>query len=99
MSDDARKKILERRAAFVAAAIASIAATSSCEPKPAISPEPCLSVMPDETGPREAEDAAVEVVEVGPTPEPHPAVCLSPMPPPADAGPKPIPQPCLSVVP
>ncbi len=42
MSDDEIKRlILSRRAAFIAAAIASLA-TAQCEPKPA-DPQPCLS--------------------------------------------------------
>lgn len=92
MSDEARKKILERRATFVAAAIASIAA--SCEHKPPISAEPCLSVQPYEAGP--PEDTGTEPTA---PPDAEPIPCLSPALPPEDAGPPPKPMPCLKVAP
>lgn len=93
MSDEARKKILERRATFVAAAIASLAA--SCEHKPPISAEPCLSAPPYEAGTPE------DTSEPTATQDAEPLPCLSPMPPKEDAGPPPppIPAPCLKVAP
>lgn len=105
MSDDVRKKILERRTKFVAAALASVAATASCEHKPPISAEPCLSAPPMEVDASPPGPDAAGPDAAGPDAtahEPAPAVCLSPMPPPkpplddAGVGPKPAPVPCLS---
>lgn len=89
VSEDVRRRILERRAAFVAAAISSMsaAALASCER------------TPDAVGPVDAEmnkshDAGTTNVELT-KPDatlPEPQVCLSPMPcltvtPPHDARP------------
>lgn len=64
---DAKKKILARRAAFVAAALTGVSVAGACSPKrPEVclsQPQPCLSVQPMD------EDA-------GPQP------CLEPPPPP-----------------
>lgn len=85
---DSRRRILERRARFVAAAIASVAvAQVACEKQP----QACLSVMPR---PAPEDDAAVEE-ETAPLP------CLE-MGEPAEAGPPDVvvpPQPCLKVAP
>jgi len=88
MNDDARRKILERRAAFVAAAIASVAATS-CERT-----DPCLSAVPTEMNKPSAPDATVTGTEAGPSVclSEAPMPCLSP-PLPPDAG---MPHACLS---
>lgn len=75
MSDEARKKILARRATFVAAALAGVAGACGKEPVP----QPCLKVayIPPEGA---APSAVVE--DASPPPQP----CLSPMPPqPEDA--------------
>lgn len=87
--DDARKRILERRARFVAAAIATLG--TSCS-----RPQPCLSAVPIQehdastpTKPVESPDAGAPVpcLEIQPQEGPLPAVCLSPLPPPkTDAG-------------
>ena len=89
MSDEEIKRlILARRAAFVAAAVASLA-VASCEPKPA-DPGPCLSAPYDPNA------------QPPPNPNYPPQVCLSPLPPPPpDAGggaTEAPPQPCLSGV-
>lgn len=106
--DDARRKILERRSRFVAAAISTIAI--GCERPP---PQPCLSpIAPDDigSGPDDAAPDASTAAEDATT-YPHPSVttppCLTPMPNPPDAGPpKPDaatpdakPHPCLKVAP
>lgn len=97
--DDAKKKILARRASFVAAALASVA----CQKEPADKPEPCLAAPVNYKPPDAGE------------PEPTPMPCLTPMnpgpshaadagapassAPTADAGrpvPPPQPQPCLT---
>lgn len=87
--DDAKKKILARRASFIAAALASVA----CQKEPAERPEPCLAVPIGYQPP----DASPE------PPPPQPQVCLTPMvATPVDAGPpavEPEPQPCLKVAP
>jgi hypothetical protein len=81
--DDARKRILERRARFVAAAIATLG--SSCS-----RPQPCLSAVPlqehDAATPTKAAEspdagAPVPCLEIEPPPSAAPAICLSPMPP------------------
>ena len=98
MSDEARKKILERRTKFVAAALASVAVTASCDRKPGISPEPCLSVpISVDSG---ATDAGAEAAALEPI-EPPPQPCLSALPlPQEDAGaPTAPPMPCLKVAP
>ncbi len=84
MSDEEIKRlILARRAAFIAAAVASLAA-AQCEPKPA-DPQPCLSQVPyDPTEPRPQ-------VCLSPIPQQPPPDAS------ADA-PEPTPQPCLSPV-
>lgn len=100
---DARRKILERRAAFVAAALASMGAVS-CQP------QVCLSAVADDASPRPTPpDTSSPPVpeEVGPAAclSEAPMPCLSPPPmivdaaPPRkpDAGPKP--QPCLKMAP
>ncbi len=80
--------ILERRRAFIAAAVASIGAVSGCEEKPRV----CLAAVSDETRakptptPPEPADAGVL------TP---PMVCLSEPAHRPDAGPRPV--PCLSI--
>ena len=102
MSHDARRKILDRRATFVAAAIASMTA---CERKPGISPEPCLSAPPITVSDTGTTDAGATEDTSGSSEAP-PLPCLSPMPPDTgvaptptaqDAGPKP--HPCLKVAP
>ena len=89
MSDETRRRILERRAAFIAA-FASATATA-CD-----RPQPCLSAVPTEVYKPSPPDAAVVESEVGPAVclSESPAVCLSPpLPPIVDAG---RPHPCLS---
>ena len=93
MSDDARRHILQRRARFLAAAVATVGIGSvSCKP------QPCLSQVQPPHDATPAEDAAPEVEG---TSDPHPEPCLSVALPEddADAGPKPMPQPCLKVMP
>ena len=88
MTDDgARKRILARRAQFIAAAVASFGAASACDRcgGPSASPGPCLSVsvvVPD-AGATIEDDAA------------PPRPCLEIMDPPLDAG---RPHPCLSII-
>lgn len=45
--DDSKKKILARRASFIAAAMATVA----CQKAPADKPEPCLSIAVDHKPP------------------------------------------------
>jgi len=97
MSDRARRAILERRAAFIAAAVASLGAglSSACDNRA----RACLSAVPDESAKHvTAPDAAIAppAEEIGPQPclSESPIPCLSP-PMPSDAGPAPI--PCLSI--
>jgi hypothetical protein len=89
-SSDSRRRILERRAAFVAAAIASMGA-AGCQP------QVCLSPVADEkTSKPAAPDAAPPpAVEAGPEPclSEAPMPCLSPPPVIVDAGPPPKPMP------
>jgi hypothetical protein len=89
--DQARRLILARRARFVAAALASVAATAAvgagtegCAGEieqtdggvsDAATPQPCLKKAPDDAGPKPCLDV------IGPEPE--------------DAGPDAEPQPCL----
>jgi hypothetical protein len=91
MSDRARRTILERRAAFIAAAVASMGAAASCDPRA----NACLSATPDESA-KHVTPADVGVPDTSPrvclTESPEP--CLSP-PMPRDAGPMPV--PCLSI--
>lgn len=87
---ESRRKILERRAAFVAAAIGAIAAGADCSRAQA-----CLSAVPEEKT-KPGPDAATPI-EAGtnPHPDPHPEPCLSEVPtPPPDA---PTPMPCLKI--
>jgi serine/threonine-protein kinase len=72
VSDDARKKILARRAKFVAAAVAGIAVACGKEP----APQPCLSATP-------VDDASVPPQPCLSPPQP----CLSVYYPPEDAAP------------
>lgn len=89
MSDEAKRLILARRARFVAAAVAGIAAACGGSTEDT-RPTPCL-----EPGIR---DSGADAADADPKP------CLSPLPPDAssdasddaDAG---IPQPCLSRLP
>ncbi|MBK7395903.1 MAG: hypothetical protein IPJ34_06240 [Myxococcales bacterium] len=103
--DDARRKILERRSRFVAAAISTIAI--GCEPP---APQPCLKTAPPDamSAPDEgvAEDASAPEEDATTVPQPclSPQVCLSPVPPP-DTGPPDTgtpdvkPHPCLKIAP
>ncbi len=96
--DEARKKILARRATFVAAALAGVSTACGKEPSPP--PQPCLSQVqrPDDGGaPEPCLSPALreEAIDAG-APEP----CLRVIAPPteaADAG-KPMPMPCLTPV-
>lgn len=98
---DAKRKILERRAAFVAAAIASVGAVA-CE-----GPKVCLSAAPEEPKKPlpEPKDTGVEPEEIGPAAclSEAPMPCLSPPPLPVDAGKAPHdagkPRPCLKMAP
>ena len=84
--DDARRRILARRAAFVAVAAAGMAG-GSCEPKPTeprtclnIQAQPCLSQpMPRDTSPEDTDDGSIDAAAV---PQPCLEVAL-----PSDAGP------------
>lgn len=85
---DPKKRILARRAQFIAAAVASLGTASACDAcdgaKSGPGPEPCLSVsvlVPD-AGATIADDAA------------PPRPCLEVMGPALDAG---SPRPCLSI--
>ena len=93
MGDDPRKRILERRARFVAAAIAS-AGLAGCE-----RPQSCLQVITPVPEAMDAGKATNDASEVDTAPDataatpPQPCLdvapmpCLSPMPPPPpDAG-------------
>jgi hypothetical protein len=83
--DDARQRILARRARFVAAALASIPLSSGCEKKP----EPCLSAVPTELRDAHSITAGSVSADAAPTDaEPHATAmpCLSYNPPPRDAG-------------
>lgn len=101
MSDRTRLTILERRRAFVAAALASIGAVSGCDDRPKV----CLSAVPLESAPRPPPEA-VDAQVVAPPPDvgPQAIPCLS-VAMPRDAGPgptpsgKPKPRPCLSMLP
>ncbi|MBX3207048.1 MAG: hypothetical protein KF764_18520 [Labilithrix sp.] len=94
--DEARKRILARRATFVAAALAGV--STACGKEPATQPQPCLSqpFVVDDAGPLPC---------LSPPPRPEslpddgtlpPQVCLSPMPPTHETD-GPPPMPCLSV--
>lgn len=103
MNDDAKKKILARRSAFIAAALAGVAGATSCA-----SPQPCLEppLSPGGDG-----GANVDLQDKPKDPPPQP--CLAPPvpnnypdpplldagPPPADAAgwPEPPPMVCLSI--
>jgi hypothetical protein len=107
--DENRKKILARRATFVAAALAGV--STACGKEPAPPPQPCLSVVPSfDAGPEpclspvppESPDETGTPADAG-APDAPPAPCLRVVAPPqeqsADAGPKPPPRPCLKIVP
>jgi hypothetical protein len=109
VGDDARARILERRAAFVAAAISAVAADGCSKPRV------CLDVTKEEIvaddavakpapSPSQATTTGLPEVTDQPdagAPEVHaiPVACLSYKPPPkrVDAGPPPA--PCLKVAP
>lgn len=87
--DDSRRKILERRAAFVAAALSSVCATG-CQEKPLV----CLAPVANEyrdAGAPPAVDAPTADGSLGTLP---PEICLS-VSAPADAEP----EPCLKMAP
>jgi hypothetical protein len=106
--EEARKKILARRATFVAAALAGV--STACGKEPGPPPQPCLSVLAP------VEDAGPEP-GLSPAPPPSrpeeggvPMPCLKvaaptegPKTAPSnveeDAGPKPPPRPCLKIIP
>lgn len=102
MSDRTRRAILERRRAFVAAALASLGTVSACEERPKV----CLAAVSDESQPRPATSPSVVAPEDAGPPDvgPIPVACLS-VAMPRDAGPgatpsvKPKATPCLSVLP
>lgn len=106
--DDARKKILARRAQFVAAALAGLSA-ESCGKQPREKPEePEASVVqptPMEclamTAPPRYEPPPEDAAPPRPCLEPaRPRVCLRPLPPLDDAPKKKAsPQPCLTAAP
>lgn len=99
--DDAKRRILARRAKFVAAAVAGLGAVSACDhcgsPRPCLEPPlasttppgPCLSVSTVPTG----VDAGA-VIDPDAAPRPHP--CLSIIRPTDDSG---MPTPCLNLAP
>lgn len=90
---DARRKILERRAAFVAAAIGAIAAGADCT-----KPQPCLSAVPEEKYKPDAgatPDASAASGDDAELAQPTPCLSEAPAPPP-DA---PKPMPCLKIAP
>jgi hypothetical protein len=85
MSEDARKKILARRATFVAAALAGVA----CGKEPRESPQPCLSVpfIPAEASAPDAEPRPCLTPMPSPTEDAAPPKpCLSVVPRPAKDG-------------
>ncbi|MBI2392137.1 MAG: hypothetical protein HYV09_21275 [Deltaproteobacteria bacterium] len=102
--DDTRRKILERRAAFVAAALSSVCATG-CQEKPLA----CLTPVANEyhdarmtpAVDARAPDASPGMVppevclSVALPPDAGPGPCLKMLPPPRDAGAT----PCLEVMP
>lgn len=95
--DEARKKILARRAAFVAAALATVAGADACSPQPCLEPPRA----PPGDGGADTEQPLVESPDAQPPFQPPPPMpCLSPMPPPRpdeDGGLRPPPRPCLSI--
>lgn len=99
--DEAKKRILARRATFVAAALAGVSTACGKEPAQAV---PCLSPPP----PLVIDASPAPCLTPLPPPEvtapdaggPAPAPGLSAREPSADAGkPKPPPRPCLKVAP
>lgn len=92
--DEARKKILARRAAFVAAALATVACGKENVPQPCLSPPP----LPPGDGGAPTEQP-LGTPDAEPPVEPPPMPCLSPMPPrpDEDGGLRPSPRPCLSI--
>ena len=107
MSDDSRRRILERRATFVAAAIGATLASAGCD-----RPQTCLAAVADEKVPKPTPgDASVPgPTDVGGTEPPLPCLEIAEPPDapksvaclsvhiPRDAG-KPSGKPCLSVDP
>ena len=105
--DEARKKILARRATFVAAALAGVGTACGKEPTPppqpcltpvqtvddAAAPEPCLSPPPR---PDEADAGKPEPCLRVPVPADDGTEAPPPPPPRRDAG---KPQPCLKIAP
>lgn len=89
----ARRVILERRAAFIAAAVASIGAASGCDDRPRVclsaAPEDAAKLVPGTALPPPPADAAPRPC-LTESPEPCLSIAL-----PHDAGPRPI--ACLSV--
>ena len=91
MSDDARSKIVQRRARFLAAAVATVGIGAvSC------SPRPCLSqVQPRTDATPSYEDSGTITTPTASDADVPPQPCLSVLPPDED----PAPHPCLSVSP
>jgi hypothetical protein len=93
MSDEAKRRILARRARFVAAAMTGAAV--ACGKEKAEPPQPCLSVVyvPPDAGAEAAAPPAPCLTVAPPSPAvpdagAHPRPCLSIAPIPKDAGKK-----------
>ncbi len=94
--DEARKKILARRATFVAAALAGV--STACGKEPSATPQPCLSqplVRDDGAGPQPCLEPMPAKPDAG---EPVPCLTIVAPPTQAEDGGKPPPRPCLSPV-
>jgi hypothetical protein len=90
--DDVRRKILQRRAVFVAAAVAAVAGGCENPSVPAIQKD----TVPGLAGKTAPADAEVLPADAGPPAHPTSVIpCLSPPLPKMDAGPRPI--ACLKV--
>lgn len=105
MSDDTKKLIMARRARFVAAALAGLAAdgcgktTASADAGQEVDanaspPTPCLAVPFDFQPPDAGADSAADAA---PPPAPQPCLSVAPQPCLSKPPPRPPPRPCLKV--
>jgi hypothetical protein len=109
VGDDARRRILERRAAFVAAALSTVAADGCSKPRVCLDvpneivaddavakpPPPAAPTYEDSSTVKAEEDAGTDASTDTGAPKPFSAPCLS-VAHPRDAG---APKPCLKVDP
>lgn len=100
MTDDARSKILARRARFVAAALAGVSTACTSDPKKPVPEAPMVDVTPEagEVRPQASPVPPPDPPDAAAEPAP-PQPCLTVVAPPDAGKPHPVPRPCLKPVP